>query len=149
MQRLVYASSATGEVSGDYLHDILRTARHNNCRDGISGMLLLVDQNFFQILEGPDDKVAACFQRIRHDPRHHGIHVFIEETADAPIFPNWSMGFRHYEVDNPRRSDPWPGAFNLSADTLQARAAELDAKASAVLHFMRTFYKVNSREDFL
>lgn len=46
---------------------MLAKSRSNNVRDGISGMLLYRDGDFLQVLEGPEDKVRAAFDR-RFDP---------------------------------------------------------------------------------
>ncbi len=147
MYRLAYASSATMEITRPAIRDLLEVARRNNARDGITGMLLLVDRSFFQVLEGPGDRVAACFRRIQRDPRHSGVQVLIDEAAQAPLFGDWCMGFRELDVDQPGAVPL--DSFDLCPRALRERAAQLGEHGWNVVHFMRTFYKINSQEDFL
>jgi len=149
MYRLAYASAATMEITRPAIQDLLDVARRNNARDGITGMLLLVDRSFFQVLEGPADRVAACFRRIRRDPRHSGVQVLIDEAAREPLFGDWSMGFREFDLDRPEAEAVSLDSFDLSPEALRQRAAGLGEQGWNVVHFMRTFYKINSQEDFL
>jgi len=149
MHRLAYASAATMEITRFAIRDLLEAARRNNARDGITGMLLLVDRSFFQVLEGPADRVAACFRRIQRDPRHSGVQVLIDEVAQEPLFGDWSMGFHEFDLDRPEADAVSLDSFDLCPEALQQRTARLGEHGWNVVHFMRTFYKINSQEDFL
>ncbi len=62
------------------------------CRRGISGMLLLIDQVFFRVLEGDKNAVEVTLDRISRDIRHSGIiHVLATERPERH-FPDWSDG---------------------------------------------------------
>ena len=75
------------------LHDILSSARRNNQRDQITGMLLYCNGRFLQILEGSKDAVSRTFDRIREDNRHHGVFKLDELVVAERQFGNWAMGF--------------------------------------------------------
>ncbi len=90
---LAYYSKGTRQYSEEALQNILRKSRYNNSRDGISGILLYVKGSFFQLLEGPSEKVYATFARIAKDRRHHGISVIYDSLIERRHFPQWSMGF--------------------------------------------------------
>jgi hypothetical protein len=62
--------------------------------DGISGLLLFDGRNFVQALEGPEDSVAAAFDRICSDARHTDVKVASDRLIDAREFPYWSMDLR-------------------------------------------------------
>lgn len=93
LHRIVYLSSAVGSVEPSVLADILDASRRNNNADGITGALFFHDGNFIQVLEGPEDEVAACFDRIERDARHAGCIVLESGPVDSRIFSSWDMGF--------------------------------------------------------
>lgn len=91
--RIVYLSSAVGLVEPTVLADILDVSRRNNNADGITGALFFHDGNFIQVLEGPAEKVTACFGRIKRDPRHTGCLLMQSEPSESRVFASWDMGF--------------------------------------------------------
>ncbi len=93
LHQTIYVSSAAGKPSQGDLDDILARSRDNNARDDISGLLLHHDGNFFQVLEGPKDKVEACYGRIEQDRRHSGCLVLLASNIEARNFASWDMGF--------------------------------------------------------
>jgi hypothetical protein len=90
---LVYASRASHAFEESELRALLQTSRFNNSRDGISGMLTYVKGMFFQMLEGPEDKVEATYQRISRDPRHKALRRIQATRIQRRHFPQWTMGF--------------------------------------------------------
>ena len=90
---LVYASRATRPYSDQELQTILQKSRFNNSRDSVSGMLTYVKGMFFQMLEGPTDKVEATYRRILADPRHTAVKKIAALKIKTRHFPNWNMGF--------------------------------------------------------
>lgn len=90
---LVYASKATRPFSDQELQALLQKSRFNNARDNISGMLTYVKGMFFQMLEGPEDKVNLTYQRIMSDPRHTAITKIKGSRITTRHFPQWTMGF--------------------------------------------------------
>ncbi|WP_297508699.1 BLUF domain-containing protein [uncultured Caulobacter sp.] len=94
LERLLYVSSVSpdaGSRLASALEDILIASTRHNGRRGVSGLLLCDGQTFAQLLEGPDEVVEACFQRIRRDPRHHDLKVRRREAVAERVFPRWSM----------------------------------------------------------
>lgn len=92
LRRLAYISSASHALSDAELRLLLNTCRAHNSRLRISGYLHYHQGSFIQVLEGLDRSVHEMFERIRHDPRHHNLHVLIDETVSRRTFANWSMG---------------------------------------------------------
>ena len=93
MHRLAYLSHASDDFQQSDLTDILSVARRRNPAERLTGMLIYHDQTILQFLEGPKDKVDACFARIERDPRHYGVAILRNDAADSRAFSNWSMGF--------------------------------------------------------
>lgn len=94
MLSLVYVSAATQSYSPQELDALLEKSRHNNTRDGISGMLIYRDGDFLQVLEGPEEAVRTAFARIAKDARHQRIMMLDESRIEQRAFGEWSMGFR-------------------------------------------------------
>jgi hypothetical protein len=94
MIALLYVSSAVKAFSKDELVELLATARDNNARLGITGLLLYKDGNFMQMLEGEPEKVGALADKIAADPRHRGLAVLYKAPIEERQFPDWAMGFR-------------------------------------------------------
>jgi hypothetical protein len=89
----IYASRAAHAMSDDVLLEILRRSRTNNAAASVTGMLLHVDDSFFQVLEGEPHAVEAAMVRIKGDVRHAAITRIIDEPIAKRAFPGWSMGF--------------------------------------------------------
>jgi Sensors of blue-light using FAD len=103
--RLIYVSSATRLFSEAELENLLTKSRQSNNSVGITGLLLYKDGNFMQCLEGSKDAVGMLMDKIRRDPRHRGLIVLLEESAE-PEFSGWSMGFKKL---NPSTAIEVPG----------------------------------------
>ena len=108
MLRLVYRShsllpgrGAAGQEAG--LAEILRVARARNAALNVTGALVLYDDWFAQVLEGPEAAVVALYDKIRSDPRHDRVVVDQSQTVDGRLFGNWAMALvaEHREPDVP------------------------------------------------
>ena len=97
---LAYLSSATTLPKQSDLDEILAQSRRNNEADGITGLLMFHDGNFFQVLEGPKKAVETCYRRIAQDPRHQGHIVMMREDAPVRRFDNWTMAYVPFENMN-------------------------------------------------
>lgn len=93
MFSVVYASRATKELSAEEIDCLLVSARTNNARLGISGVLLYGRKQFFQYFEGTREAIDEVYERIRHS----SLHTDIVELESLPIsrrlFNRWFMGF--------------------------------------------------------
>jgi hypothetical protein len=94
----IYASRATAQFSVQDLPELLRAARAANAARDVTGMLLYIDGNFFQVLEGEQTVVDALFEHLSHDPRHTRVTRIIHEPIFERDFGNWTMGYAQLEV---------------------------------------------------
>lgn len=97
MIRLIYRSQSRAEMTHDEIDDILKIARRRNALDDISGLLIYHQGRFLQVLEGPEEAVRACFDRVRRDPRHSAISVLHDGPAQTRAFSKWFMGYARPE----------------------------------------------------
>jgi hypothetical protein len=89
----IYASRASAPLGESEIHALLDRARRNNLALGITGMLLFVDDSFFQVLEGEAAVVDEVYAIIARDPRHDRVTQIIREPIAERSFEDWSMGF--------------------------------------------------------
>lgn len=90
--RLTYASRAAEGLSRRDLRAIAETAQKRNAGLGLTGLLLHVDGEFLQVLEGPGAAVEAMFEAIEADPRNTWVTRLSTERILRRAFADWSMG---------------------------------------------------------
>ena len=106
LKRLIYTSQATGTADEALMEDILATARSENPKHDITGMLLFGDGTFIQVLEGPTKALDRLVENIRRDARHDGFDVIYEDMVEDRAFSDWSMAYR---VLTPERIEQFGG----------------------------------------
>ena len=79
------------DFDGEDLLAVHAAARELNALDGITGLLIYNGTHFLQVLEGPHDAIEDLVDRLRRDPRHHGVEVRDDRTIEQPSFAGWSM----------------------------------------------------------
>jgi hypothetical protein len=92
---LAYTSVATHPMTHDELLSLLDSARSCNQRHGITGMLLYMDDCFFQVLEGEEHTVDALYEKICLDKRNHHVVKLIREPITQRSFTEWTMSYEH------------------------------------------------------
>jgi hypothetical protein len=118
LRQIVYQSRAVGRPD---VGAILAASKTNNGMDGVSGLLLFDGQYFVQALEGPENSVAAAFDRICLDPRHTDVRVASDRLVEVREFPYWSMDLRE------------PGA--ISDDAMWRLRRRLDGLSPDLQHY--------------
>ncbi|HMI89071.1 MAG TPA: BLUF domain-containing protein [Polyangiaceae bacterium] len=93
MLEVIYISAAVKPFSQAELTTLLRKARINNTRLGVTGMLLYDRGSFLQVLEGEIADVRSLYEVISKDPRHERVIKLLETTVPNRSFGDWSMGF--------------------------------------------------------
>ena len=94
MYRIIYLSSAIDSVNETELENLLEKSRENNRKDDITGILLHIDGDFIQVLEGEKEKVINLYEKIALDKRHKGIINVVEGDLKKRQFKDWSMGYK-------------------------------------------------------
>jgi hypothetical protein len=91
--RLVYRSHMRipPEQRKAELGTIFSAARSNNKKHGVTGALLVWEEQFVQMLEGDEDAVRSLYDTIKHDPRHERLAVVSTAQVGERVFGRWSM----------------------------------------------------------
>ena len=92
--RLLYASRAAKAVDPEELEAILRQAKTNNQKHGITGALCLCRNGgvFLQVLEGSREAVNGLYARLQRDARHSEPLLLSYDEISERRFAGWYMG---------------------------------------------------------
>jgi hypothetical protein len=96
LHRLIYFSRQAPLADIDHeVERIIRASIANNRALDITGLLLVHQDWFVQVLEGGYEKVQTLYGRISGDPRHSEATVISAGPVDAREFGDWNMCARH------------------------------------------------------
>tara|TARA_R110002096_G_scaffold42893_11_gene115371 strand:- start:1386 stop:1832 length:447 start_codon:yes stop_codon:yes gene_type:complete len=135
--RLVYKSKTSWDVlTNEILLKLAERCARNNGERNISGLLVLSDETFLQVLEGPDAEVNHLYSRIIRDDLHSEVTLLSYEQIAARSFEDWSMRVVDLN-DLPMESrdlfrqkyDDREGYIQVPDDALKATALLFDARA--------------------
>lgn len=91
--QIAFVSKAKYRLSETELDDIIMSARANNLRLGITGVLLYHPNTFFEFIEGNVDSVNEVYKRIKQSRQHHQLFEVYRGTSQQAYFNLWTMGF--------------------------------------------------------
>ncbi len=84
-------------MSEDFSHEdiptILETARTQNSKNNVTGLLSFSRNCFLQCLEGTRSAVNETYHRIAQAPRHHKIVLLNYQEITERQFAEWAMGY--------------------------------------------------------
>lgn len=107
IRRLLYTSASCLEPTEltveEQVGDIVQQAARRNKKAGITGLLVFVEGQFIQILEGESTAVEATFERICCDFRHAQVKLVDLVAVKERLFASWSMA-RLCEGEDPESS---------------------------------------------
>ena len=96
MIEMIYVSKASHRFTEKELKELLATARTNNTKTGLTGLLLYDGQGtFIQVLEGEESVIEALFKTIKNDKRHSRVNVLWRKDIEERGFPDWKMGYQN------------------------------------------------------
>jgi len=93
LTQIFYSSQARDDLLAGDLEAILESARCNNERLGVTGVLILSDGVFFQAIEGEAEVLDSLLERILADPRHQDARVFRRKPIGERNFGEWKMAY--------------------------------------------------------
>jgi len=132
---LIYVSSAVHLFTQEQLKQLLEVSRANNGKCGVSGLLLYVDGNFIQVLEGEQREVLATHQRIAKDPRHQGMITLLQGDVSQREFDGWTMGFKYVDQAAGKELPGYSDFLNKKSNP--------DTRRTAALTLLEDFRSIN------
>lgn len=92
MKAICYISNFVDTLRKNDINDLIHFVNLNNKRDNISGVLLIRNKYFFQILEGEDQQIDTLYSKIKKDTRHQAIVKILDKKIEASIFNAYNSG---------------------------------------------------------
>lgn len=90
--RLIYRSKTSWDIlTNDLLRKLAVDSTSRNEGGEITGILLLSDESFLQVLEGPEDTVNDLYCKIIQDKLHADVTLIAYEQIANKSFDGWSM----------------------------------------------------------
>lgn len=89
---ICYVSTAVEDIEQEEIKDLLKKWKEKNNDDGVKGILLYSEGNFFQVLEGEKKSLLELFENIRKDSRHHSVIQILGKDID-------NIGYDGYDAD--------------------------------------------------
>lgn len=71
----------------------------------ITGILIYIDGDIIQVLEGEREAIHNLFEIIKLDCRHKTIISVFDDIIDDRMFENWSMGFSSDTITELRKKE--------------------------------------------
>ena len=125
--RLFYRSRQTPEAAADLdfaVQQIIGAAIRRNREVGLTGLLLTIQGNFVQALEGNVDSVRATYARISMDPRHHDLHIISQGPVQKRLFGEWNMCARALAPSDKAILDVLDNKGGFNAQAITAASAQ-------------------------
>ncbi|NDP28300.1 MAG: blue light sensor protein [Flavobacterium sp.] len=88
-----YVSTAISDLNQDEVAELLEQTEIRNNNEGVNGLLIYSDGNFFEVIEGEETKIKNLFKNIKEDPRHRNIMIVFEKEIDQPLFDDKKANF--------------------------------------------------------
>lgn len=97
VRAIVYTSRVSRRIDATALDLLVSDAAAFNGIAAISGVLLFDGGRFLQYLEGPDEAVSVCYERICQATTHCEMVELSRDLLGIRRFPRWPM--REFQVD--------------------------------------------------
>lgn len=93
MHLIVYVSDFDDTKDTEYnvLRDIQHTAKRQNPKYNITGVLFFTHNKFVQVLEGMEEDLRRLMSNIEKDPRHANVEYLIDSRIQSKSFQTWNM----------------------------------------------------------
>lgn len=92
MKAICYISNFARDLRKDTINELIDYVKINNTEHNITGLLILKNKHFFQILEEESQQVDTLFKKIKVDPRHKNIITLLDTKIEGKIFNDYNGG---------------------------------------------------------
>lgn len=120
---MTYASRANPDVSAKDFNEILKQAKENNARNGITGMLSFNKDYFLQTIEGPRAHINRLLYSLIADQRHHDLQLIETRELKHREWAEWSMNYASPTEANAAVYLKYSTTVNFNPYLLSAEAA--------------------------
>lgn len=130
MKTVTYTSRATRPLPPGELAELLERARAHNQRYGLTGLLVVHNHSYIQLLEGHAVAVDALMAHIAADSRHTHLRIRQDAKTAHRRMEGWAMGLT---VADPASLRLVTDALRLPQPIISMDLISSDATALAVM----------------
>ena len=116
LYRLIYKSDAAEYIDWTDLKDILLKSQENNAKRDITGILIMSDRKFLQVLEGPADQLNNLYAIILQDSRHKNSQLLSYTAIHERHFSEWAMLGLNISMMKPELKEVLVKKYGASGD---------------------------------
>lgn len=127
LHRLYYRSRPTPEAAADLddlVGQIIGASIRRNRASGLTGLLIVVKNQFVQVLEGDVNAVRTTYARISMDRRHQDLSIIGQTTTSRRLFGDWHMCAKTLAAHDRAILEVLDGRVDLNPQALTAAGAE-------------------------
>ncbi len=107
MKRIKYVSQFARDLTADDITQLEAECIRGNQETGITGVLMVSGNLFFQVIEGPGAAVDNLYLSILNDSRHtHILRLGEEREVRERLFPDWAMKVVSLDPSRADRLEP-------------------------------------------
>ncbi len=92
MKVICYISSFANNLNKDDINSLIKSVNLYNKEKNITGVLIIRNKSFFQILEGNIIDIDTLYAKIIEDKRHIGLLKISENEIEDRIFNSYNSG---------------------------------------------------------
>ncbi|MBC2844503.1 BLUF domain-containing protein [Winogradskyella flava] len=101
IKTICYISNFSDNLTKSVIDDLIEDVNISNNNNDITGLLIVRNKHFFQILEGENDKINNLYDKIKQDLRHKNLFKLLDARIEDRIFKDYNSGkfdiFQRYQ----------------------------------------------------
>lgn len=136
---ITYFSTAVESTTEHDIIDIVEFSRIKNARLNITGVLLYINGNIVQVLEGPKEALEDLYKSIQADVRHTNVRAVISQPISQRLFSHWYMGYETLSVQQ------YEEVQNIIPVDPQIQTIP-EADQPIIVRMLKDFFDMNSRK---
>lgn len=137
---IIYRSHICDNVSFKSIEAMVARANERNGQADVTGILLFNGTHFFQLIEGPEEKVQDIYQHICQDPRHYNLVELLCDYAPSRRFGK--VGMELFDLREHDREEVLQAVMDRGTSKYQLT---YDDRA---LQFFRTFVEATEKANY-
>ena len=97
MSKLIELTYVSEPAQGMSFLGLMRLLYHSYLRNlklEITGALIFENNQFGQVIEGPEDVIESLWEKIQKDDRHKNIRLIERKSIASRSFQKWTMVFQ-------------------------------------------------------
>lgn len=92
IKTICYISTIRPATSKKDIERLSKIIAYKNKRLNITGILIIKNGHFFQIMEGSVPNITAAYKKIKKDKRHTGLIKLLETPIEIRLFDAYDTG---------------------------------------------------------